>query len=175
MRHWAGSSPHRKNMKEPTLVLCGQHSFGEPKDGACMDENPRSGRYCRFARPRFAAETPVTTNAQAEPPRGFVHAPCPEQSTQSSVLSALFKKRARKNSPDPAGKIHTMLRFVDAPFAFVSVILHGQRTHNKITPQVDLSLVFRVWKSVWSTVVGRDAGGVRAAASRPQRSWRLRS
>ena len=97
MRHWAGSSPHRKDMKEPALVLCGQHSFGEPKDGACMDENPRSGRYCRFARPRFAAETPVTTNAQAEPPRGFVHAPCPGQGTQSSVLSALFKKRSRKN------------------------------------------------------------------------------
>ena len=97
MRHWAGSSPHRKNMKEPALVLCGQHSFGEPKDGACVDENPRSGRYCRFARPRFAAETPVTTNAQAEPPRGFVHAPCPGQGTQSSVLSALFKKRSRKN------------------------------------------------------------------------------
>jgi hypothetical protein len=36
-----------------------------------------------------------------------------------------------------------MLRFVDAPFAFVSVILHGQRSHNKITPQVDLSLVFQ--------------------------------
>ena len=97
MRHWAGSSPHRKNMKEPALVLCSQHSFGEPKDGACVDENPRSGRYCRFARPRFAVETPVTTNAQAEPPRGFVHAPCPEQGTQSSVLSALFKKRSRKN------------------------------------------------------------------------------
>ena len=36
-----------------------------------------------------------------------------------------------------------MLRFVDVPFAFVSFILHGQRTHNKITPQVDLSLVFQ--------------------------------
>ena len=36
-----------------------------------------------------------------------------------------------------------MLRFVDAPFAFVSVILHEQRTHNKITPQVDLSSVFQ--------------------------------
>jgi hypothetical protein len=92
-----GIKPAPKNMKEPALVLCGQHSFGEPKDGACMDKNPRSGRYCRFARPRFAAETPVTTNAQAEPSRGFVHAPCPEQGTQSSVLSALFKKRSRKN------------------------------------------------------------------------------
>ena len=42
-----------------------------------------------------------------------------------------------------AGKIHTMLRFVDARFAFVSFILHEQRTHNKTTPQVDLSSVFQ--------------------------------
>jgi len=55
----------------------------------------------------------------------------------------LHDKRCCPVKVSNAGKIHTMLRFVDARFAFVSFILHGQRTHNKITPQVDLSLVFQ--------------------------------
>ena len=97
MRHWAGSSPHLKNLKEPALACAASTSFARTQCGACVDEIPRSDLRCRVARPRFAVKTPLTTNAQAEPPRGFVHAPCPRQGTQSSVLSALFKKRSRKN------------------------------------------------------------------------------
>ena len=96
MRHWAGSSPHLKNLKEPALACAASTSFARTQCGACVDEIPRSDLRCRVARPRFCSQDPSDNQRSGRAPKGFRPRTLPQARHSKFCIVRTLQEKVKK-------------------------------------------------------------------------------
>ena len=103
-----GIEPAPENLREVPPSLCCQRSLWRALRVVhtwtkSLKATPVAVSLVRPLRSR----PPLTTNAQAEPSRGFAHAPCAGQGTHKFVLSSFSNKGQEKNNPTLRKTKHT--------------------------------------------------------------------
>ena len=96
MRHWAGSSPHLKNLKEPALVLCCQHLLRENLVWCMRGRNPskRSPLPCRSS--AICSQDPSDNQRSGRATKGFRPRTLPQARHSKFCIVRTLQEKVKK-------------------------------------------------------------------------------